>query len=72
MAQDSDVPTSADKGKGKATEKQEDDKPVLNGKKADGDKKDGMRPRGTSTILDLAKLTSSQPPRRSSTRRTSS
>lgn len=42
MAQDSDVPTSADKGKGKATEKSKDDKPVLNGKKEDADKNDGM------------------------------
>lgn len=42
MAQDSDVPTSADKGKGKATEKSKEDKPVLNGKKEDEDKKDGM------------------------------
>ena len=41
MAQDSDVPTSADKGKGKATEKSKEDKLTLNGKKED-EKKDGM------------------------------
>lgn len=35
------MPTSADKGKGKAVEKSKDDKPVLNGKK-DDEKKDGM------------------------------
>ncbi|KAL6862764.1 proteasome regulatory particle base subunit [Amphichorda felina] len=39
MAQDSDVPTSADKGKGKATEKSKEDKLTLNGKKED-EKKD--------------------------------
>lgn len=41
MAPESDKPTSADKGKGKAPEKTKDDKPVLNGKK-DDDNKDGM------------------------------
>lgn len=41
MAQDSDVPTSADKGKGKAPEK--DDKPVANGKTDDEKKKDCKR-----------------------------
>lgn len=40
MAQDSDKPTSADKGKGKAPETENDDKPVVNGKKDEG-KKDG-------------------------------
>jgi 26S proteasome regulatory subunit N1 len=42
MAQDSDVPKAADKGKGKATEEPKNDKqlPILNGKK-DDDKKDG-------------------------------
>lgn len=40
MAQDSDVPSAADKGKGKAVEEPKDDKPVLNGKK-DDEKKDG-------------------------------
>ncbi|KAL2208731.1 proteasome/cyclosome [Sarocladium strictum] len=39
MAQDSDVPSAADKGKGKAVEEPKDDKPVLNGKK-DDEKKD--------------------------------
>jgi 26S proteasome regulatory subunit N1 len=41
MAQESDQPTSADKGKGKAVEKSKDDKPVANGKKDGQDKKDG-------------------------------
>lgn len=42
MAQDSDKPTSADKGKGKAVEKPADEKPVANGKsKDDAEKKDG-------------------------------
>ena len=36
MAQDSDVPTSADKGKGKAVEDPKQDKNVVNGKKEDG------------------------------------
>jgi hypothetical protein len=40
MAQDSDVPTSAAKGKGKAEETPKDEKPVLNGKKEEGEKKD--------------------------------
>ncbi|CAH0048653.1 unnamed protein product [Clonostachys solani] len=40
MAQDSDVPTSAAKGKGKAEEKSKDEKPVLNGKKEENEKKD--------------------------------
>ena len=39
MAQDSEMPTAADKGKGKAVEKPEDSKkdkePVINGKKDD-------------------------------------
>jgi 26S proteasome regulatory subunit N1 len=41
MAQDSDVPKAADKGKGKATGDSKDEKnlPILNGKK-DDDKKD--------------------------------
>ena len=44
MAQDSDKPTSADKGKGKAVEKPTDEKPVVNGKnKEDEEKKDGMQ-----------------------------
>lgn len=43
MAQDSDVPTSADKGKGKAEETSKEEKPVLNGKKQDEEKKDGTR-----------------------------
>lgn len=52
MAQDSDKPTAADKGKGKAVEngkpddvlkeKDKDGKPLANGKKAD-DKDDSMR-----------------------------
>lgn len=42
MAQDSDKPTSADKGKGKAPENANDDKPVVNGKKDEG-KKDGKQ-----------------------------
>jgi hypothetical protein len=41
IAQESDQPTSADKGKGKAVEKSKDDKPVANGKKDGQDKKDG-------------------------------
>merc|ERR1712000_361962 len=40
MAQDSDVPTSADKGKGKAVEEPKNDKSVANGKKEDEEKKD--------------------------------
>lgn len=35
MAQDSDVPKSADKGKGKAVEGSKNEKPVANGKKED-------------------------------------
>lgn len=50
MAQDSDKPTAADKGKGKAVEngkpddvpKEKDGKPLANGKKAD-EKDDSMR-----------------------------
>lgn len=41
MAQDSDVPSSAAKGKGKAVEKPKDDKPTLNGKNEEEEKKDG-------------------------------
>ncbi|KAI6785183.1 26S proteasome regulatory subunit rpn-1 [Emericellopsis cladophorae] len=40
MAQDSDVPMSADKGKGKAVEEPKNDKSVANGKKEDEEKKD--------------------------------
>lgn len=40
MAQDSEVPSAADKGKGKAVEEPKDDKAAVNGKKED-DKKDG-------------------------------
>lgn len=40
MAQDSDAPKAADKGKGKAVESPKDEKLVLNSKKG-GDKKDG-------------------------------
>lgn len=53
MAQDSDVPTAADKGKGKAVDDPKDEKAVVNGKKED-DKKDGgcsvapSRPTGQS------------------------
>jgi desulfoferrodoxin (superoxide reductase-like protein) len=43
MAQDSDVPKAADKGKGKAVDDSKDEKslPLINGKKED-DKKDCM------------------------------
>lgn len=41
MAQDSDVPKAADKGKGKAVDDPKEETPVVNGKKED-DKKDGM------------------------------
>lgn len=41
MAQDTDMTTPEDKGKGKATGGPNDDKPLLNGKKED-DKADGM------------------------------
>lgn len=41
MAQDSDVPKAADKGKGKAVDDGKDDKTVVNGKKED-DKKESM------------------------------
>ena len=40
MAKDSDAPKVVDKGKGKAVEDSNDEKPALNGKKED-DKKDG-------------------------------
>lgn len=40
MAQDTDAPKAADKGKGKAVDESKDEKPILNGKKED-DKKDG-------------------------------
>ena len=39
MAQDIDVPTPEDKGKGKAVENSKDEKPVANGKK--GEEQDG-------------------------------
>lgn len=48
MAPDSDVPKAADKGKGKAVDEPNDDKPVLNGKK-DEDKKDSMAPNAGGT-----------------------
>ena len=72
MAPDSDVPTSADKGKGKAVEKskEEKDQPVLNGKKDDNDKKDGMELEATVHLVPW--LTLIQLLKRSSTRRTSS
>lgn len=36
MAQDSELPKAADKGKGKAVDETKRDKPVANGKKEDG------------------------------------
>lgn len=44
MAKESEKPTSAEKGKGKAVEAPKDDKPVANGKNDDKDKKDGSLP----------------------------
>jgi len=41
MAQDIDMTTPEDKGKGKATDGPKDDKPVINGKKEE-EKPDGM------------------------------
>lgn len=41
MAQDSDVPKAADKGKGKAVDDPKEEAAFVNGKKED-DKKDGM------------------------------
>jgi 26S proteasome regulatory subunit N1 len=41
MAQESELPTSADKGKGKAVENPKDEKAVANGKKDEKDSKDG-------------------------------
>jgi 26S proteasome regulatory subunit N1 len=49
MAQDSETPTAADKGKGKAVDKSTEDKPALNGKKEDDEKKDGT---GTDFATD--------------------
>jgi 26S proteasome regulatory subunit N1 len=43
MAQDSDVPTSADKGKGKAVDEPKQDKAQANGKKDDEKIIDCMR-----------------------------
>jgi hypothetical protein len=49
MAQDSDVPKAADKGKGKAVDDAKDEKPTVNGKK-DEDKKDSMSYPDESTV----------------------
>lgn len=43
MAQDSDKPTAADKGKGKAVEDAKNEKPAANGKKEDEKIVDGER-----------------------------
>jgi 26S proteasome regulatory subunit N1 len=52
MAQDSDVPTSADKGKGKAVEEPKNENAVANGKKEDEEKKDGMLGSSQDTMCD--------------------
>lgn len=44
MAQDSEKPSAADKGKGKAVEEPKDEKAAVNGKKEDDEKKDGGLP----------------------------
>lgn len=49
MAQDADLPKTADKGKGKAVDDSKDEKPVVNGKKED-DKKDGTHPVDVSMV----------------------
>lgn len=41
MAQESELPTSADKGKGKVVENPKDEKSGTNGKKDEKDSKDG-------------------------------
>ena len=46
MAQDIDMPTPEDKGKGKAGESSKDEKPVVNGKKEE--EQDGGLPRWTA------------------------
>lgn len=64
MAQDSDKPTAADKGKGKAAEngkpddvpKDKDGKPLPNGKKAD-EKDEGMRRHPTDCDRRLTRQT---------------
>lgn len=68
MAQDSELPKAADKGKGKAVDDAKKDKPLANGKKED-DKVEGM---GTQLHLWCDRLlTITQLPRKSSTRRIS-
>lgn len=76
MAQDSDKPTAADKGKGKAAEnrkpedvpKEKDGKPLANGKK-DDEKDDCMRSKSPASQTQTDKPRSQ--PRKSSARRIS-
>jgi 26S proteasome regulatory subunit N1 len=78
MAQDSDKPTAADKGKGKAVEngkpedvpKDKDGKPLANGKKAD-EKDECMRPVSLASQLHTQTDMTHSQPRKSSVRRIS-